>query len=169
MRLRAVRSGAAVATLTVTYLASHRAACQVDSAGAATIVVGDTVEYTPAAKPAEATATQASGQSVTTRRPASPVRGRVGVRMLALKSPEGRTVTQPAVDLRLEGTALGGSPVGLLVDARARQTYSTGADGSVERTSRNGVYQAALFLRSPRSPARSRWAGSTCRASSVSP
>jgi len=155
MRLRAVRAGVAVADLTVTYLASHRAACQIDSAGAATIVVGDTVEYTPAAKPAEATATQVTaGQSGTMRRPASPVRGRVGVRMLALRSPEGRTVTQPAVDLRLDGTALGGSPVGVLVDARARQTYSTGTDGSVERTSRNGVYQAALFLRSPRSPAR---------------
>lgn len=155
MRVRAVRGGVAVATLTVNYLASHRAACQVDSAAAVTLVVGDTVEYTPASKPTESiAATTASGQPGATRRSASPVRGRVGVRVLLLESPEGRTVTQPAVDFRLDGTSLGGSPVGILVDARARQTYSTRADGTVERTSRNGVYQAALFLRSPRTPAR---------------
>lgn len=155
MRVSAVRGGVTVATLTVNYLASHRAACQIDSAAVGPLVVGDTVEYSPAANSVAAIATSAgAGQPAPPRRGSPSVRGRVGVRVLLLESPEGRTVTQPAVDLRLDGTALGGSPVGLLVDARARQTYSTRADGSVERSSRNGIYQAALSLRSPRTPAR---------------
>jgi len=82
--------------------------------------------------------------------------GRVGVRYLAAQD-RGDTsaeYSQPSLDLRLDGPNLGGSPVGLTIDARARRTYQTLADGSSEDEGRTRVYAASLTWDDAKTPVR---------------
>jgi hypothetical protein len=157
MSVHVVRAGRRIGLLEVSAIASHRAACTIIAADS-TLAIGDSVEFTPATR--SDVVARVDGPGASARSPLPPsrslsrLRGRVGLRMLMLQPPAGRSVTQPALDFRLDGTSLGGSPVGLLADVRARQTYTTAADGARERATRTAVYQAGVLFRSPHTPAR---------------
>jgi hypothetical protein len=74
------------------------------------------------------------------------LRGRIGVRYLVL-APDGGAggLTQPAYDLRLDGSHLGGTPFGIAVDARAQRTiYSSTSGVARPPQAATRVYQAAL-------------------------
>ncbi len=70
------------------------------------------------------------------------VSGRVGVRYLSLQTGTGASgrVTQPAVDMRLEGHRIDGTPFGLVIDARAHRQQA----GSGKTTGSTRVYQSSL-------------------------
>lgn len=91
-RVEVVKAGAVIAVLKVTDVSSHRAACTIETPGAA-LAVGDAVRFTPAASPgAPAEATPVVDEET----PAVPVergeswarrnglRGRIGVRYLGV-------------------------------------------------------------------------------------
>jgi hypothetical protein len=63
-------------------------------------------------------------------------------------------LSQPAVELNLEGRNLGGSPIGLVVDARTRYTTTSLPGAGVSQDGLTRVYQAALFFNAPGSPLR---------------
>lgn len=150
------RQGASVGALRVTDLSSHRAAGEIVRADQP-LAVGDSAWYVPVAAPAEAQVAQAGDASAARRRGRHPdaLRGRIGVRYLYSSAAGGaRDLSQPALDVRLDGTNLGGTPLGLAVDVRARWT-NTGGTGAV--TTNDGVarvYQAALLVESAKSPVR---------------
>jgi hypothetical protein len=56
--------------------------------------------------------------------------------------------------VRLDGSGLGGTPIGLNVDVRTRRTATTRANGTSIADGRTRVYQAALFLNPAGSPFR---------------
>jgi len=152
MRLEVTKDGAVVAVLEVTYVSPSRAVCAIVQ-GAEAIRAGDTVSYVSAAPAATSVvAPAAAGEGAPpppapARRSSDPgIHGRVGVRYLAVRdrTETGAEYSQPALDLRLDGPYLGGSPVGLKVDARTRRTYQTFADGSEDNEGRTRVYAASL-------------------------
>ncbi|MBI2408955.1 MAG: hypothetical protein HYV19_11690 [Gemmatimonadetes bacterium] len=142
--LDVVRAGATVARVRVTALASTRAACEL-LPPVVDLIVGDSVRYVARVIPAAATAPSASASARPTRR--SGLRGRIGVRYLVI-APEGGVggLTQPAYDLRLEGSPMVGTPLGVTVDARAQRTRYTTTGAAAPRPALNStrVYQAAL-------------------------
>lgn len=152
-----VRSGAAVARLKVAYLASRQAACE-QLGSEVPLSVGDTVRFAVRAAPA----TLASGESpageprkeVRSRAP-RPIRGRIGARYFYVRARDGAgDLSQPSLDLRLEGSGVGGTPFGLNVDLRTRRTATTRANGTSVADGRTRVYQAALSLNPTGSPFR---------------
>jgi hypothetical protein len=157
-RVEVVRGGAIIGVLRVAYLASHRASCDIIST-TAPLVVGDAVRFVAApaardssvaARTPRATARPDTGRS----RPA--LRGRVGVEYFATWQRSATTgrLTEPALQLRLDGPPMGAPALNLAVDVRARGTRTLLPDGSVVSDDRNRVYQAALALNTPGSPAR---------------
>jgi hypothetical protein len=66
----------------------------------------------------------------------------------------GGALLQPAIDLRLDGQHLGGSPIGLAVDARAQRAMSTSSAISAAGANVTRVYQAALIYNPLNSPTR---------------
>jgi hypothetical protein len=151
-----VRGGEPVARLRVAYLASRQASCEL-LGGDVLLAVGDTVRFLARPVPAElATADRAPapGATVRSRRPRA-LRGRIGARYLYVRARDGTSdLSQPSVDLRLDGTGLGGTPIGLAVDVRTRRTATTRANGTSVADGRTRVYQAALFLNPAGSPFR---------------
>ncbi len=149
-KLQVVREGHVVAVLTVTDVAAHRAACS-SSAPTSDLKVGDLVEPAPKAAPEakKAPATQkapAAGKAAPTPTPRARhrgLRGRVGVNYLAVwqRDRVGQDFSQPMLTLRLDGNQIGGAPVDLTVDARARRTSITLAGGESFTKSLNRVYQ----------------------------
>jgi hypothetical protein len=152
-RLALKRGDEVVATLEVTELSSHRSACSIVEK-LLDPEVGDTVEFRPTeVEPAVAPVAATVERSA--RRPrGGAMRGRIGLRYLAVGDRTDQTgdYSQPAVDLRLDGNNLGGSAWGLSVDARARRTYRTAADGTSDDEGRTRVYRLAILRRSPRDP-----------------
>lgn len=146
------REGRVLAKLRVTYLASHRAACTIGE-GANQIAVGDSVEYVPAAPLPAAADTTRPAPRTSGRRRDGVLHGRIGFRYLRIQPSVGPGYNQPALDLRLDGSRLGGSPVGVVMDLRARRTYRQLSDGTRSVEARNAVYQAAVLYR-PAGPAR---------------
>uniref|UniRef100_A0A832MKQ8 Uncharacterized protein n=1 Tax=Eiseniibacteriota bacterium TaxID=2212470 RepID=A0A832MKQ8_UNCEI len=138
--LEALRDGAPIARLRVAHLASHRAACDTLTA-AGMPRAGDAVRFAPR-PPAETPAP--AGDSAGVAAPAAaprpprgpaPLRGRVGAHVLSVSSPAG-DLTQPALDLRLDGAGLGGAHLDLAVDVRARRTQRAGARDDAARVYR---------------------------------
>ena len=79
------------------------------------------------------------------------------MRYLVIQTGMGTTLTQPALDLRLDGQQLGGTGLGLAVDVRAQRssfTSTTGTANSRAPSSLNRVYQAALMWNRPAGGAR---------------
>ncbi|MCC6243008.1 MAG: hypothetical protein IT353_09210 [Gemmatimonadaceae bacterium] len=160
-RVEVVRGDAVVATLEVQFLASARAAARLVQG--VDVVLNDRARFRPAVTPvvtattstnATPTATTQTGAAAavgdsgravgaTSRRTrARTVSARVGVRYLSLStgaSTSGR-VTQPALDARVEGHRIGGTSLGLLIDARAHRQRS----GAGVTTSSTRVYQTSL-------------------------
>ncbi len=153
-RLEVVRAGAPVATLRVAEVTAHRSRCAAETTDGE-VRVGDSVRLAPASAAASPDPSAAPSAS-TSSKPARDSRpfglgGRVGLRYLYVRRTgdiEGG-YRQPALDLRLNGHELGGSPVGLDVDVRARRTYRTDASGNTDSEDRNRVYRLAATYGRP--------------------
>ncbi|HEY6109517.1 MAG TPA: hypothetical protein VIV56_11525, partial [Gemmatimonadales bacterium] len=160
-RVEVVRGDSTVAVLAVTFLATHQAACDV-SGSAASLVVGDSVRFAPAAPEPDSTSTLTRRPSPEGAAPSRPraggvLRGRAGLYYLLIQSQDGSGArfTQPSGDLRLSGGGLGGTGLGIAVDARGRRTVQTRADGfGTDAQAQARVYQASLSWQAPASPLR---------------
>jgi hypothetical protein len=148
-----VHGDVVVAKLRVKFLASHRSACEWVE-GANDIVLGDVVSYH---RQAATTVAAVAPRARRPRRMSGPgLHGRFGSRYLSATTTTAVTgqpdvsngFTQPSMDARINGTALGNTPVGLALDVRARQTTTTSAGvASVDGHTR--VYQAVLLWNTP--------------------
>ena len=138
--LEVVSQGRRVARLVVRYLSTARAVC--DTVGALRMpAIGDAVRYqarpsaevaTPETAPSPAVSDTAPGMRAAAEAPPAPadrarregrLRGRIGLRTLSVEPRGGAGYTQPALELRLDGENLGGSPMDLAVDMRGRRTF----------------------------------------------
>jgi hypothetical protein len=139
--------------VTVTEVSSHRSRCEADSSSGE-IQVGDAVRLADASASGdpEAAAAEKPGRE---RRPLG-LRGRVGLRYMYVDrvSGIGGGYSQPALDLRIDGREVGGTPVGLAVDVRARRTYRRQEDGGTESENRNRVYRLSASYMRPGKPLR---------------
>ena len=160
-RVEVVRGDSTVAVLAVSFLATHQAACDV-SGSAASLVVGDSVRFAPVAPEPDSTITLTrrpapEGAAPSRPRPGGVLRGRAGLYYLLIQSQDGSGArfTQPSGDLRLFGGGLGGTGLGIAVDARGRRTVQTRADGfGTDAQAQARVYQASLSWQAPASPLR---------------
>lgn len=157
--LEVLRGGEVIATLKVTDVSSHRAVCARQD-GSIELVVGDTVRFVPRATLPPAEPTWPSASTSAGRNPEKGGRrdvglhGRVGVRYLAVKGrqPDDSSFSQPALDLRLDGTQVGGAPIDLMVDVRSRTTYRTLTNQPTESDNQTSVYRMAVSWRQEGSP-----------------
>lgn len=161
--LEALSDGRTVARLIVRYLSTTRAVC--DTLRASRMpAVGDLVRYrarpaAPGAGPPPAAATPPAGAETTATAPSPGVagaapslaprrpdrlRGRVGVRYLAVDPSAADGYAQPGLELRLEGTNLGGAPIDIAVDVRGRRTYHGAAGVADDGEAR--VYRLAATV-----------------------
>lgn len=110
-----------------------------DASGRASVAAPQSAALASASASASSSAT-AGGKP--RKSGARTVSGRVGVRYLSLQTGTGASgrVTQPAVDMRLEGHRIDGSPFGLIIDARAHRQQS----GSGKNSGSTRVYQSSL-------------------------
>lgn len=160
-RVEVVRGDSTVTVLAVTFLATHQAACDVRGI-AASLVVGDSVRFTPAAPEPDSTVALTrrpapDGSDASQPRAGGVLRGRVGLYYLLIQSQDGSGArfTQPSGDLRVFGSGLGGTGLGIAVDARGRRTVQTRADGfGSDAQAQTRVYQASLSWQTPASPLR---------------
>lgn len=156
-----VRGDSTVAVLAVTFLATHQAACDVSGIAAA-LVVGDSVRFAPVAPEPDSTVALTRQPALDGTAPPRPraggvLRGRAGLYYLLIQSQDGSGArfTQPSGDLRLFGGGLGGTGLGIAVDARGRRTVQTRADGfGTDAQAQARVYQASLSWQAPASPLR---------------
>jgi hypothetical protein len=138
----------------VVFLSSRQAACEVVR-GATDIVIGDLIRFGPAlpampTREPQAAAVATPRRSTRHRLSGPGLHGRVGARYLvAHEDALNGGFNQPSLDLRLDGQALGGTPIGLAADLRTRRTTSTRGDGSSTVDGRTRVYQAALLWNAP--------------------
>jgi len=150
-----IRGDSAVATLRVKFLASHKANTELVK-GSSELALGDTVRFHRHV----ATQQVAMGAPIAAPRPrrlsGQGLHGRIGSRYLrattstvAAGQPTGSNgFNQPSLDARLYGLAIGGTPLGVAIDLRARQTTTSSAGGtSVDGHTR--AYQAVLFWNAP--------------------
>lgn len=150
-RVAVVRGGASIATLTVSYLASHQASCNIDST-TAPLAVGDLVRFMAAAPPRDSSAAARAAPAATPRsRSPNALRGRVGVQYFHIQQRDGTSgrFSQPAADLRLSGSPTGSPDFTVTLDVRARRSYTVMADGTTLSDNRGRVYQAAVAFRQP--------------------
>ncbi|HEU5040745.1 MAG TPA: hypothetical protein VFT84_07995 [Gemmatimonadales bacterium] len=150
-----LRGGAVAATLRVSFVSGRQAACTLEGV-TAKVAVGDTVRYVAAEEPSVAVAKGAAAAPQPARGRGGRLRGRVGARYLSVRQGEGSLsrYSQPALDLRVDGTDLGGTGVGVQVDVRARRVTGSHADGTREESGQTRVYQGALSWRGRGMPLR---------------
>ena len=137
--VQVVRAGAPLALVKVTYLSSHRVACDTLWTRGP-VALGDDVVFRPHALPAPAapTVTASRPQSGATARAQlhrPRMRGRVGARWLSVDM-EGTGFRQPALDLRFDGYDQGNGHVDVSFDMRNRRTFRTRAGTSTTSRSR---------------------------------
>jgi len=160
--LDVVRNGTVIGWLHVFVVSSHKSGCRREDP-ALDVVVGDVVRYIPHIDPAKAAAAAAAaGTAAGGTGPAgaaaapAPKRsssgrgalrdwglaGRIGLRYLVVDQPDtDYSFNQPGVDVRLAGTNLGGSSMGLEVDIRSYRSYRVSGPQS-EQLQTNRVYRA---------------------------
>ena len=139
-----VRGDTVAGALKVVFLSSRQASCEV-LRGATDVAVGETVRFHPQAAPAPGPVAEAVRQAPR-RTSGHGIHGRIGARyLLSRDASTGGGTSQPSFDLRLDGNRLGGSPLGVVADVRARRTAVTRADGSSTVDGRARVYQAAML------------------------
>jgi hypothetical protein len=156
--IQVVRDGQTIAVLKVNYVSAERAACSIVSR-TGDLQVGDTAQFTPR-PPSPGDGAGAAGAGVTTGTAAGPpparrgpaawgLRGRVGARYLEVRdrSGNGAGFSEPALDLWMIGTGVGGSTVDLAVDVRARRTSTTLTSGATEDSDLNQVYRLSASYR----------------------
>ena len=149
-RVAVVRGDTTVAMLPITFLATHRAACDLTGI-TATLSVGDSVRFTPVADAVDSAAGVAvvppPAAPTTGWHPNGGLRGRVGLYFLLIRPRDGSGAqfAQPSGDLRLTGNALGGTGLGISLDMRSRRTLQTRADGlGSDARQQTRVYQGSL-------------------------
>ena len=144
-----------VATLRVKFLASHKSNTELVK-GTAELALGDRVRFHR-----QATVQQiAVGAPTAVARPrrlsGQGLHGRIGTRYLrattttavAGQQAGNNGFNQPSLDARLYGLAVGGTPLGVAVDVRARQTTTSSA-GTSSVDGHTRVYQAVLMWNAP--------------------
>ncbi len=146
-----IRDGAAVGKFKVTYVTSHKATCAPDGP-ILEVKIGDEVRFVPRLKPAagdEIPVVASAGATTGNAFTRAGMRGRVGVRYLWVKdrSGFGEDLSQPSLDLLLLGSQIGGAPVDLTIDARARHTYRTPTSGTSSNYGVDHIYQANVAWR----------------------
>lgn len=150
--LEVVRRDSVVAVLRVRFLSSSGAACDLVR-GSSDVVPGDRVRFRPAmaaAAPQDTAPVPARPILVRSRSRESGLHGRIGARYFASRtSPDAGQLSQPAFDLRLAGSRLGGTPLGLVADVRARSARSEFVGGGVTQHSETNVYQLAVLWQAP--------------------
>ena len=145
-----MRGDSVIAVVEVQFVSSTRAAARA-TRGGDRIVVGDSVRFVPVAeqKTMAAQATPSSGGSSDSSSNASAKRkgpktvtARIGFRYLNLETGSGANgkLTQPALDVRVEGHRIDGTSLGLVIDARAHRQRS--GDGRVDGSTR--FYQSLI-------------------------
>lgn len=154
--LDVMRGNTRVAELVVAYVSSTRASCTVKSASAP-LAIGDSARFTPVQDVVAQQRIDSSGATRMTRpaakrRSSKNLRGRIGIRYLAMQM-EGdarATMSQPALDARIDGHNIGGSPLGILVDIRAYRQFLTRTGALTPTPARRftRVYQTALLWNS---------------------
>jgi hypothetical protein len=141
-QVEVVRDGQVVARLVVGTVTAKRSSATLEG-DAVELVAGDIVRFVPApTAPSEEPTVAAAAHEPAKRTRDAGIRGRVGVRYLAVEDRTGlgTDFTQPALDARVVGTQVGGAPLDFEVDLRPRRTYRTRFDGSTDDTSSNRVY-----------------------------
>jgi hypothetical protein len=154
-RVVALRNGAIIAELTVKFLSSHSAACEIVSS-TTPVNEYDSVRYSRL--PVESTTvakTAEMGRAPPTTLRRMGISGRVGLSYQLVNGTAGAagSLTQPALDLNMVGLNVGGSKVSFAIDTRTRRTYSTAPDGSTSSDQMMRVYQASLTWADPASGA----------------
>jgi hypothetical protein len=141
--LTVMRGREVVATCSVGQLSTHKATCAVERS-LLEPAVGDVATFVVDVAPAVVAEAAKPVRFGPGRR--AGLRGRVGVRYLFVRdrANDHRDYSQPALDFRIDGSQLGGSPWGLDVDARARRTTRELADGGTEKQNRTRLYRAAV-------------------------
>ena len=133
-RLDVIRRGTAVAVLRATDLSSHRAVCSLAGGpDSLKVVAGDSVRFLARVGRSDPiVADTMVERPVGESRPPLGVRGRVGLRFLMVAQRDSGTAgfNQPAAELRVDGQRIGGTPIGLSVDARGRRTYYSRQDSA---------------------------------------
>lgn len=161
------RSGATIAELRATYVSTSRTACSI-SASTDAPAIGDSVRYTPAPEPKPRAAGTSTVSSSRAKARISPLRGRVGVRYLMIDQGEMGNLRQPSFDLRLDGSQIGGTALGVAVDVRTQRTTTSGASGTATvPAGQTRVYQAAVTMQ--RGISGTRWALGRQFATALSP
>lgn len=160
-RLEVFRADTSVAVLRVAFLATHQAACDIVSA-TVTLAIGDSVRFTPVGPPPDSTAATAAGARpvvapVASSRPGGVLRGRVGFYYFGLRQLDGSgaTFSEPSGDLRLSGSGLGQTALGIDLDVRSRRVAQARPDGfGTTAWAQTRVYQARVDWQTPGSPLR---------------
>lgn len=141
-----------VAVLRVQFVSSHRAACEWVK-GSNDLALGDVVRFSR----------QTRSSATVPTRPRRPRRlsgpglhGRFGSRYVranttatgVIPAAPGSALDQVAADARIIGTGIGGTPLGMMLDLRVRQT-TTNAAGISRVDGKTRVYQAAVQWNAP--------------------
>ena len=150
-----LRGDSVVATLRVKFLASQKSNTELVR-GTPELALGDTVRFHRHI----ATEQIAIGGPIAAPRPrrlsGQGLHGRIGSRFLRATTstvsagqPAGSNgFSQPSLDARLYGLNIGGTPLGVAIDLRARQTTSSSSGGTtVDGHTR--AYQAVLYWNAP--------------------
>jgi hypothetical protein len=153
------RAGTVIATIRAEYLSSHSSSGSIVSSTDAP-AVGDTVRYRPTI---DQRATPIADSTVTlqSRAPGppwrQPVRGHVGVRYVSISQPGaagGAALAQPSADVHVEGSNVGGTSLGFVIDGRSRRTIGASAMLVSPIDQRTLVYEASISATQQRSGAR---------------
>jgi len=160
MSLEVLRRGAVIATVRATFLSSHSSSCEIVSSTAAPIV-GDSVRYRPAFDRPLIAADDPVGAEAESR-PRSPawrrpIRGHVGLRYLSITQPNvvnSAAYAQPSVDVHVDGTDVGGTPISFVIDGRSRRTVGARATSASSLEQRTLVYEASMAVAHQASGAR---------------
>lgn len=150
-----IRGDSVVATLRVKFLASHKANTELVK-GTSELALADTVRFHRFV----ATQQVAIGAPIAAPRPrrlsGQGLHGRIGSRYLhattntvaADQVGGSNGFSQPSLDARLYGLAIGGTPLGVALDLRARQT-TTSSVGGTTVDGHTRAYQAVVFWNAP--------------------
>lgn len=144
-----------VATLRVKFLASHRSNTELVK-GTAELALGDRVRFHRQAAVQQIAVGAPTAVPRPRRLSGQGLHGRIGTRYLrattstavAGQQAGNNGFNQPSLDARLYGLAVGGTPLGVAIDVRARQTTTSSA-GTSSVDGHTRVYQAVLMWNAP--------------------
>jgi hypothetical protein len=147
-----IRGGVVIAELAVAFISSNRSSCTI-TRSTQMPAIGDSARFTRVAQ--LVTPVASTGTATARPRRGANLHGRIGARYFQTEfaSAVATTVTQPALDARLDGQRLGGTPLGLTVDIRANRTRRANSSGT-NQAADTRVYQAAVLLDGAMGPGR---------------